>query len=156
VLSIVVASMFAVALPDTAWAQPRTGKAKKSAPTAVAGAVSPQRTAAGKRTIYGTMSYGVECVFGEMANTHSLGWITQNMILTIDFESGAESDPIATLSSIQFREGQAGGERFNSDDEGGDLNPYFRLVKDYAANWVLTIGAGDSGLACYSFKVTLQ
>ena len=109
-----------------------------------------------KLSIYGSYSFGFQCVAGQTSNSYQLGWIPADIAITIDFESDDTSDPIATLSSIQFENFNAGGERFNSDDEGGNLNPYFRMMKPYAANWVLTVGAADGGVACYSFKVTLQ
>ncbi len=143
-------------LAGPALAQTAVVKAKKNATRGVAGAVAVSRPDMSKLAIYGSFGFGFQCAVGETANVHSLGWIPQDVAITVDFESTDESDPIATLSSIQFKDFAAGGERFSSDDDGGDLNPYFRLMKPYAANWVLTVGAADGGVACYSYKVTLQ
>jgi hypothetical protein len=139
-----------------ALAQQTVRKQKATRSTTAAGAISRPRTAMSTLDIQGAYGFGFQCVVGETANTHVIGWIPENIAITIEFWSDEESDPIATLSSIQFKDGAAGGERFNSDDEGGDLNPYFRMMKPYAANWILTVGAADAGIACYSYKVTLQ
>ena len=133
-----------------------TPKAKRPMVSNAAGVVSGPQEQFDKRTIYGNMTFGVECVTGQSTVTHSLGWIPENTAITVDFESGSNSDPVAALNAIKFENGNAGGERFSSDDDGGNLNPYFRLMKPYSANWLLTIGSANGGVACYSFKVTLQ
>jgi hypothetical protein len=136
-------------------------KAKKSARSVAgrAGAVDPARPRvpdAGKMAINGAFGYGLACAVSELANVHPIGLVPANTTITIEFWSDEESDPIAALHSVQFKDFAAGGERFTSDDEGGELNPYFQLQKDYTANWVLTVGAADGGVACYTYKVTLQ
>lgn len=153
---VMVAAVAVFLLPSTAAAQARGTKVKKTAPSSAAGAISQPRTPMSKLSIYGSYSFGFQCAVGEISNSYQLGWIPADVAITIDFDSTDTSDPIATLSSIQFENFSAGGERFNSDDEGGNLNPYFRMMKPYAANWVLTVGAADGDIACYSFKVTLQ
>lgn len=157
-VAIVFTCVFAIA--TLALAQSTNAPKRKKVPTGTgrAGVVSvtaPSRVSL-PRSIAGDLSEGIHCVIGELMNVHPLGLIPGGLVIEVDFESGEESDPIATMSSIQYKDGQAGGERMNSDDEGGDLNPRFRITKDYDANWVLTVGTADGGVACYSYKVTIR
>ena len=108
------------------------------------------------RTIVGDLAEGVHCVVPEMANVHYFGFLPAGTLIEIEFESNDDADLIATLSSHQFKDGQAGGERFNSNDDGGDRNPRFSLTKDYDASWVLVVGVANQEPACYVYTARIR
>ena len=88
-------------------------------------------------------------------NVHNLGWFSAGTVFRIEFESTSTSDPQAILISNTFQNRKGEGELVWSDDEGGQMNPYFQVTKPYHAAWILSVTSADSDPACYTYRVTV-